>query len=383
MKNIFGNVLSMTIFGESHGPETGCVLSGLAPGIPVSEDEIRRVLSLRRPAGAISTARVEADEFRIVSGVCNGFTTGTPLCILIPNTSAKSSDYSAIRDLARPGHADYTAFLKYHGFEDPRGGGFQSGRLTAALVAAGGILLPALERKGIRIGTHIRALGGGEAGGPAFIEDAAFSADEDMLNEEIGRLRTQAFPVLDPAAGEKMQARILRAKEDGDSVGGILESAVTGVPGGVGEPWFDSVESMLSHILFSIPAVKGVEFGEAFSTVSVRGSAYNDEFGAKEAPGAGKRIFTRTNHNGGLNGGITNGMPILFRTAVKPTPSVSKAQQTVNFRTMEETEISVPGRHDPAIIHRAGIVVSAAAALAAADLLAVRFGTDWLASDAE
>ena len=396
MKNTFGNSISLTIFGESHGPEIGCVLSGLAPGIPVSEDSIRETLRLRRPSGAISTARVEQDEFRIVSGVYQGYTTGTPLCILIPNSNTKSGDYSALKDLARPGHADYTAFCKYHGFADPRGGGHQSGRLTAALVAAGGILLPALQKKGIRIGSHIRMLGGGKEGEARFIEDRAFSSDEQTLNQEIEALKTKTFPVIQDAVAEIMQQRILQAKEDQDSVGGILECAVTGIPAGVGEPWFDTVESELSHILFAIPAVKGVEFGEAFSMVGERGSVYNDAFTASSVPCADfpaegsegpengqipheKAIRTLTNHNGGVNGGMTNGMPVLFRIAVKPTPSISLPQRTVNFRTMEETEITVSGRHDPAIIHRARIAADCAAALAVADLLALRCGTDWLA----
>ncbi len=396
MKNTFGNSISLTIFGESHGPEIGCVLSGLAPGIPVSEEKIRTALWLRRPSGTISTSRVEQDEFRIISGVYQGRTTGTPLSILIPNTNTRSADYEKTRFLARPGHADYTAYCKYHGFEDPRGGGHQSGRLTAALAAAGGILLPALEEKGIRIGTHIRALGGGREGETEFIEDQAFSQDEEALNREIESLKMKLFPVLDAAADEKMQHRIQQARADRDSVGGILESAVSGVPAGIGEPWFDSVESALSHILFSIPAVKGVEFGEAFSMVGRRGSAYNDEYTAcretsAHFPGKGGKspekgqipqntvIRTRTNHNGGVNGGITNGMPILFRTAVKPTPSIGITQKTVNFGTGEESEITVSGRHDPAVIHRARIVVDAAAALAVSDLLALRYGTDWLA----
>ena len=408
MKNSFGNSVILTIFGESHGPEIGCVLSGLAPGIPVSEDRIRETLALRRPSGAISTARVEQDEFRIVSGVYQGKTTGTPLTILIPNTNTRSRDYAATRFLARPGHADYTAWCKYHGFEDPRGGGHQSGRLTAALVAAGGILLPALERKGIRIGSHILKLGGGREGEARFIEDSAFSEDPALLRREIESLRTKQFPVLDPSAGERMQERILQAKEAQDSVGGILETAVTGVPAGIGEPWFDTVESELSHVLFAIPAVKGVEFGDAFSMVGMRGSEYNDAFSAAEPDNANYAAFpasnpadgyfaeqaetpetgqisqsrairTETNHNGGVNGGITNGMPILFRTAVKPTPSIGKTQKTVNFETGEDTEISVSGRHDPAIIHRARIVLDCAAALVISDLLARRYGTDGIA----
>ena len=380
MKNTFGNVLTLTIFGESHGPEIGAMLDGLAPGITVSEEEIRRVLELRRPAGAISTARREADEFRIVSGVFEGKTTGTPLTILIPNTNTKSSDYSALQFRPRPGHADFTVAEKYHGFQDYRGGGHFSGRLTAALVAAGGILLPALERKGIRIGTHIRALGGKDGEAPA--EDPAFSIDPAALSSEIDSLKNRHFPTLSEEAEAIMKARILDAKAEGDSLGGILESAVTGVPAGVGEPWFDTVESALSHALFSIPAVKGVEFGEAFQTVLSRGSVYNDAFYYPDDSecGSASSVRTKTNHNGGVNGGITNGMPILFRTAVKPTPSIFKSQDTVDLRTGKNVKLSLEGRHDPAIIHRARIVVDSVTALVLSDLLSLRFGTDWLGS---
>ena len=396
MKNTFGNVLTLTLFGESHGPETGAVLDGLAPGIPVSEDRIREMLSLRRPSGAISTARVEADEFRIVSGVFEGKTTGTPLTILIPNTNTKSRDYSETRYIARPGHADYTAEIKYHGFQDYRGGGHFSGRLTAAIVACGGILVPALKEKGIRIGTHILALGGKNGEEP--VRDRAFSEDIEALLPEIEGLGTRPFPVLLPECEEAMKERILEAREEGDSVGGILETAVSGVPAGLGEPWFGTIEGALSEALFSIPAVKGVEFGDAFSMVCGRGSAYNDAFYSPKASEAyftgesGKTpengqisreslllVRTKTNHNGGVNGGITNGMPVLFRTAVKPTPSIFKEQETIDLRNGENVKLSLKGRHDPAVIHRARIVVDSMTALVFADFLSLRFGTDWMA----
>ena len=386
MKNTFGNVLTVTIFGESHGPEIGVVLDGLASGISVSEERIRQLLSLRRPAGAISTSRVEADEFRIMSGVFEGKTTGTPLAMRIPNSNTRSKDYGESRFIARPGHADYTAHVKYHGFEDYRGGGHQSGRITAALTACGGILIPALERKGILIGTHIRALGGGGKDDSGFLYDRPFAGEEADLVNDIRTLSDRLFAVLDPEAEEGMKARILEAAKDGDSVGGILETAVTGVPAGLGEPWFDSMESELSHILFSVPAVKGVEFGEAFSSVRFRGSAYNDAFYAdkpekKETAEGGREavIRTKTNHNGGINGGITNGMPILFRTAIKPTPSVYREQDTVNFRTMENVKLKIEGRHDPAILHRARVVIDCCAAIVLSDMLSLRFGTHYLA----
>ena len=366
MKNTFGNSVSVTIFGESHGSEIGVVLDGLAPGIQVKEDEIAEKLRLRRPSGSISTKRVEPDHFRIVSGVFNGATTGTPVCILIPNENTKSKDYSGTRSLARPGHADYTAYCKYHGFEDYRGGGHFSGRITAALVAAGAIALSALEEKGILIGTHIARCAG--------IPDRGFMD----LQEDIRNLSGTGFAVLDNEAAGKMREAMEQAAKEGDSVGGILETAVTGLPAGVGEPWFDSLESVLSHALFSIPAVKGVEFGDGFALSDLRGSDANDCFAVQDG-----RITTRTNHNGGINGGISNGMPLLFRCAVKPTPSIYKEQDTADFFTQTEKKIVISGRHDPAIVHRARIVADCVTALVLCDVLAQRYGTDYLAGDGE
>ncbi len=368
MKNTFGNEITLTLFGESHGPEIGAVLDGLAPGIEVSDEYIEKQLLRRRPYGTISTARVEADEFRIVSGVFDGKTTGTPLTILIPNADVRSSDYEAIRFLARPGHADYTSYVKYEGYADYRGGGHASGRLTAALTAAGAILLGALEQKGIRIGTHIRTLGE--------VSDRVFAEDTDLLNADILALSQRTFPVLDPACADEMKAVIQRTAEEGDSVGGILESAVTGVPAGVGEPWFDTVESMIAHAMFAVPGIKGIEFGDAWEYCTKHGSEFNDAFRMKDDD-----IVTATNHNGGLNGGISNGMPILFRTAIKPTPTIEKKQETVDFREMENASLTVGGRHDPAIIHRICPVVDSLTALVLADLLTVRFGTDYLRTD--
>lgn len=362
MKDIFGNSVSVTISGESHGSALVAVLSGLAPGIPVDEDFIAAQLTKRRPAGAISTARREADKFEILSGVFGGFTTGTPVTILIPNENTVSKDYSEIASSARPGHADYAAQCKYHGFQDYRGGGHFSGRVTAALVAAGAIALSALGRKGIKIGTHVASCGG--------VRDRAFG----NLDEDIDLLNSEGFAVLDGEAGKKMEEAILAARENLDSVGGVLETAVTGVPAGVGEPFFDSVESRLAHILFSIPAIKGVEFGSGFAMADMRGSEANDPFGIDESG----KIYTKTNHNGGINGGITNGAPIVFRCAVKPTPSVARPQETVDFIKNEEKILEIHGRHDPAIVHRARVVVDSAAALALCDLLAERYGTDWL-----
>ncbi len=361
MKNTFGSSVSVTLFGESHGPETGVVLDGLAPGIAVDEAFIAAQLELRRPYGDISTARREKDEFRIVSGVFNGRTTGTPLCILIPNSEANSGDYADTRQLARPGHADYTAYCKYHGCEDYRGGGHFSGRLTAPLVAGGAIAIAALRQKGIVIGTHISRCAG--------IGDRAFGD----LAADIRALNEKSFAVLDEDKGEAMRQAIREAAAEGDSVGGVLETAVVGLPAGVGEPWFDTLEGLLAHALFSIPAVKGVDFGGGFALTDAKGSEYNDSFCLRDG-----EIRTVTNNNGGINGGISNGMPLLFRCAVKPTPSIFQEQDTVDFFRREETRLQLKGRHDPAVIHRARVVADSVAALVLCDALALRFGTDHL-----
>ena len=360
MKNTFGQSIALTLFGESHGAEIGAVIDGLAPGISVDEAFIRHQLSLRRPAkDGLSTARAEADPFRIVSGVFEGKTTGTPICILIPNSDTRSRDYSP--EIPRPGHADYAAECKYHGFQDYRGGGHFSGRITAALVAAGAILISALKEKGILIGTHIASIAGER--------DRAF----DNLDADLAALGDMIFPVLDALASEKMKQRIRDAAVDCDSVGGILETAVTGIPAGVGEPWFDTAEGVLAHALFSIPAIKGVEFGAGFAFADLRGSEANDPIVIKDGS-----VTMLTNQNGGINGGITNGMPVIFRCAVKPTPSIAKEQGSVDMTRMENVKLSIHGRHDPAVIHRARVVVDSVTALVVCDLLAQRYGTDFL-----
>ncbi len=366
MKNTFGNNVQITIFGESHGSFIGAIIDGLTPGMMVDEDFIGKQLSFRRPSEGISTSRVEQDMFQIVSGEFNGRATGTPLCILIPNTQQQSKDYSKLASIARPGHADYTAQCKYHGFQDYRGGGHFSGRITSALVAAGAVVIPALKRKGIFIGTHIQSCAG--------IKDSNFSSNEFELNNQIAALCNMSFAVLDDSVEDRMRDAIIAAAKDGDSVGGVLETAVTGLPAGLGEPWFDSMESLLSHALFSIPAIKGVQFGSAFDMVDKRGSEYNDPFAIKDG-----KVVTLTNNNGGINGGITNGMPVILRCAVKPTASIFKKQETVNFITNENTELSLEGRHDPSIVHRARIVVDSVIALVLYDVLIGRFGTDFFA----
>jgi len=361
MKNTIGTSVAVTLFGESHGEMIGAVLDGLAPGLEVSREYIAHMLTLRRPDGKISTPRKEQDAFQIVSGVVNGRTTGTPITILIPNENVKSGDYSQMKTVARPSHADYTAECKYHGFQDARGGGHFSGRITAALVAAGAVCAQALEQKGIRIGTHVKKCAG--------ISDREF----ENLSDDIASIGQKTFAVLDDTRGEAMRDAILAAASEGDSVGGILETAVIGVPAGVGEPWFDSVESLLSHMMFSIPAVKGIEFGAGFELADMKGSEANDPLKLENG-----KIVTAGNRNGGINGGITNGMPILFRTVIKPTPTIFQPQNTVDFRTMTETVLEPKGRHDPAIVHRARVVQDAATAIVLCDALSMRYGTDWL-----
>ena len=364
MKNTLGENFCVTIFGESHGPYIGVVLDGIAPGIDVNKDFINHQLDLRRPSGKISTKRVETDEFILASGVFNDKTTGTPLTILIPNSVQHSKDYEKTATLARPGHADYTANVKYHGFQDFRGGGHFSGRITAALVAAGGILIPELEKKGIKIGTHIKSLGG--------IKDRNF---EDY-QKDIDFLGGTNFPVLDADKSEQMKTLAKKIAAEGDSVGGVLESVILGMPAGVGEPWFGTLESELSYALFSIPAIKGVQFGDGFDMVDSRGSEFNDSLQIVQENGKSK-VITKTNHNGGINGGISNGMPILFRCAVKPTPSIYKTQDTIDMSKNENAKLNIQGRHDPAIIHRARIVVDSVASFVIYDALAGRFGTDF------
>ena len=361
MKNTFGTALTVTLFGESHGPAIGAVLDGISPGIKIDEEYIQKKLELRKAKGKISTKRHEADKIEILSGVFNGYTTGTPLTILIKNEDIRSKDYDVMSRVARPSHADLTANYKYGGYEDFRGGGHFSGRITAPIVAVGAILMKALEDKGIYIGTHIKKC--------YELDDREFG---DYL-DDIKVLANKAFPVLDEAVASHMTTAIEKAAAEGDSLGGVLETAVVGIPKGVGEPWFDSMESVISHAMFSVPAVKGIEFGKGFDLASMKGSEANDAFCYED-----EQIITKTNNNGGINGGITNGMPVVFRVVIKPTPSIYKTQETVDFVKKENVQLSLQGRHDPAIVHRARAVVDAMTAIALADLLTVRFGTNYL-----
>ena len=363
MKNSFGSAVSLTIFGESHGPAVGAVLDGLAAGIPIDEALLADWMDRRRAKpGGLSTGRSEADQVHILSGLFRGRTCGTPLTLMIENKNARSADYGEGVGAARPGHADWSAHQKYGGFEDFRGGGHFSGRITAALTAAGAVCGQILAAKGIRMATHILRVG------PVW--DEPFPADPDAVVQLLSQ--GSGFPVLSAAAGDQMQAAIRAAAAEGDSLGGILETAVTGLPGGVGEPFFDSVESVLSHLLFSIPAVKGVEFGEGFGFAALSGSSANDPLILQNGS-----IRTASNHNGGINGGVANGMPLVFRSCIKPTPSIYKEQQTVDLASGQPTVLRLRGRHDPCILHRAAIVQTSAAALGLLDLCTQRFGTLW------
>ncbi len=363
MRSTYGTNFSLTLFGESHGPAVGFVLDGLPAGIALDLDNIRAALTRRRPSGKISTQRQEQDAFRFLSGFYKGRTCGTPLTFVIENSAQRSEDYDEMQFLPRPSHADYAAFAKYGGYQDARGGGHFSGRITAGLVAAGAIFQQILSEHGVAIGTHVASCRG--------ICDRGF--DWAHVNDDLSALLSPGFPVLSPKARQQMLLAIEQAQSEGDSLGAVLETAVSGLPAGLGEPFFHSVESEISHLLFSIPAVKGVEFGLGFGFAEGTGSACNDAFVAL-APG---RAVTRTNFNGGVNGGITNGMPVVFSTVVKPTPSIYKEQDTVDVRTGEPKKLRIRGRHDPAIFHRARAVIDAAAAIALCDLYFGRFGYLW------
>ena len=346
-----------TIFGESHGPAIGVVLEDVPSGIAIDEGFIASELA-RRATGknALSTARKETDQVEFLSGVFEGKTTGTPLCMMIRNGDQHSKDYAAIRYLARPGHADLTGFTRYQGCNDYRGGGHFSGRLTASLVAAGAIAKLILWEKGVSIGAHIEAIGG--------ISDGKIDPVHPDMDSLIS-CGQKGFPTLSDEKGQEMQALILKCREEKDSVGGVIECAVTGVPMGLGAPDFDrNAETLFARQLFAIPAIKGLEFGDGFGLAQMRGSQANDPWTTED----GKAV-TETNHNGGILGGITSGMPIVFRVAVKPTPSIAQNQHTIDMRTGENTDLEITGRHDPCIVHRAVPVVEAAAALALVELM--------------
>lgn len=351
----FGD-FSLTIFGESHGAAIGAVIDGLPAGEPLDFNEILTFMARRAPKkDGTSTMRNEADFPEILSGICDGKTTGTPLCCVIKNTDQHSADYKSVSHLARPGHADYTGSVRYNGANDLRGGGHFSGRLTAPLVFAGAVCAQILSRKGIVSGAHVKSI--------ADVGDISF----DPVNisvQELQAIKEKSFPVSDDSAGEAMKKNILSAREELDSVGGIIECAVLGLPCGIGDPMFDGLENRLSQLLFAIPAVKGVEFGNGFGCASRRGSENNDSFVIENGA-----IKTATNNCGGILGGISDGMPLIFRAAVKPTPSIARQQKTVDYEKMTEEILEIKGRHDPCIVPRAVACVEAAANIAVLSFL--------------
>lgn len=356
MSGMWGIKIKISIFGESHGNAIGINIDGLPSGLELNLEDIAYEMRRRAPGKSpLSTARSEEDIPEILSGYFNGKTTGTPLCAIIRNTNTRSKDYSLLKDVMRPGHADYSGNIRYNGFNDYRGGGHFSGRITAPLVFAGAICKQILKEKGIVVAAHVKSI--------KDIKDKSF-LDSDIDLNSVEALKTFELPLIDKSIEENMRKEILEAKEDMDSVGGTIECGVFGINPGVGDPFFDSVESTLAHLLFSVPAVKGVEFGRGFELTNMRGSQANDEIYYEDG-----KVKTRTNNNGGILGGITNGMPIIFTTAIKPTSSIGKEQKTVNINTKENTILKVEGRHDPCIVQRAIPVIEAVTAIGILELL--------------
>ena len=360
MSSTFGQHLTLSIFGQSHGEAIGVTLDGFPAGMPINMAHLTAEMARRAPGqSALTTARKEADAPEFLSGVLNGKTTGQPICILIRNTNQRSRDYGDGVDLVRPGHADYTGHVRYFGHEDWRGGGSFSGRLTAPIVAAGALCSQWLEAQGVKIACHIQQLGS--------VKDVSFMNADPAADYTY--MKSMHLPVLTEELDTQMEAEALAVRNDGDSVGGVIECMITGLPAGLGAPFFDSVESEIRHLLFSVPAVKGVEFGEGFGFAALRGSQANDAFRMD-----GDKITTETNHAGGVNGGITNGMPVIFRCAVRPTPSIAQKQQTVSLKTGENAELEIHGRHDPCILPRAVPVIEAMTAIAILELWKERQG---------
>lgn len=356
MSSYLGNNLHISIFGQSHSRAIGVSIDGLPAGEAVDLEVLDRFLQRRAPGRSdTSTPRREADSPQILCGLVDGRTCGAPLAALIENTNTRSGDYEQLKDIPRPGHADYTAQVRYGGFQDVAGGGHFSGRITAPLCIAGGICLQILARRGIQVVAHIRSA--------ADIEDRPFDPMGETV-ETLDSLRRAPFPTLDERAGAMMRSAIHEARAQQDSVGGVVECIATGLPAGVGSPMFGGMESRLAATLFGIPAVKGVEFGSGFGAARMRGSAHNDPFTVKNG-----RITAKSNHAGGILGGITSGMPLIFRAAFKPTPSISRPQDSVSLSRLEDEKLVITGRHDPCIVPRAVPVVEAAAAVVLLDAL--------------
>lgn len=356
MSGVWGSNIKISIFGESHGNAIGVNIDGLPSGFEINMDKVLLEMERRAPGkNELSTARKEADLPEILSGFFEGKTTGTPLCAIIRNSDTRSKDYSKTKDFMRPGHADYTGYERYNGFNDYRGGGHFSGRITAPLVFAGAICKQILEDRGIFIGAHISSI--------KDIKDEVFNS-VNISKEELESLRNMELPLINKSLEDKIRHTIMQAKYDGNSVGGTIECAVIGIDSGVGNPFFDSVESTLAHLMFSIPAIKGIEFGKGFDITKLYGSEANDEYYYD-----GDLVKTKTNNNGGVLGGISNGMPILFKVAVKPTASILKEQNTIDIKEKIDTKFRIEGRHDPCIVQRALPVVEAVTAIGILDLI--------------
>lgn len=363
MSSSFGKNIRITIFGQSHSKAIGMTMEGLPAGIKIDMQRLQKFLDRRAPGrNPYSTARKEADVPDFVSGLKDDVTCGAPVTALIYNTDTRSKDYSNLAVVPRPGHADYTAHVKYGSAHDIAGGGHFSGRLTAPLCIAGGICMQILEERGIIIAARVTAAE--KIKDETTIEEIAGEYSKESLLKIKEKLAEKRFPVWDDSKEEEMINRILEAKESGDSVGGVVECAVFGLPAGIGEPMFDGMENRISQAVFGIPAVKGIEFGSGFGAASLLGSENNDEFDIKDG-----KVVTKTNHCGGILGGITTGMPLVFRVAVKPTPSIAKEQNSINLETMQPEKLQIKGRHDPCIAARAVPCVEAAAAAAVYDEL--------------
>lgn len=353
MSSTYGENLKLSIFGQSHGPAIGMTLDGIPAGLPVNFDVLQSFLNRRAPGqNDWSTPRKEEDRPEFLAGIVDGFTCGAPIAAVIHNKNTRSGDYANLKDCPRPGHADYTAQIKYGGFQDPAGGGHFSGRLTAPLCIAGGLCKQWLEEMGIQTGARIASIAGEH-------DDFAL----DPLNPQLDLICSD-FPVFSPGAGERMRQKIAEARAEGDSVGGIIECYIVGLPAGLGDPMFGGVESRIAQIVYGVPAVKSVDFGAGYSVGYMRGSQCNDAYTIIDG-----QIRTLTNHSGGILGGITNGMPVIFQCAIKPTPSISRPQQSVSLSRGEIQELVVKGRHDPCIVPRAIPVIEAAAAIAVYDMI--------------
>ena len=361
MSNIIGNNIKLLVFGESHGPYIGASLDNVPAGIKIDYELIDNFLSKRRPSKKSDTKRCEKDEYQFISGVKDGYTTGSPLTVIIPNKDIDDTNYDKNRSLPRPSHADYTSLMKYHGFNDTRGGGHFSGRITASIVIIGAILYSALKDKGISINSHILKIGN--------VSDENYLNNQNIDLSNIDKHNYTTIKDLD----EEINASIELAKENNDSIGGIIQTIITNLPVGLGEPMFDSLESSLSKALFGIGAIKGIEFGQGFNFANLTGKEANDEF-YYDING---EVKTKTNNNGGINGGISNGMPVIFNCAVKPTPSISKAQNTINLETKQNDVILIEGRHDPSIVRRINIVIKAISSIIIFDNLLILKGYDY------